>query len=254
MSARRMPSPPVVLPGRPPKEKTRTRGSASLVLSNRNCSLCGDGRGDWIRTSDLFVPNEARYQTAPRPDRAPEYDASGPRTQGGPRLFEPFMGEPPGAAFRGPPAALRSSLRVGLVTIVLFCSRSLSFRGCAGRPARSEARARAWGTDWSMTRAVSSRGEADLCHSSREGSAPPRSGMTPSTACAAASSTGAISSRLEWRYRRDAIESHRSRASAGRRPVGSRGRSACWSHGRRPRAVRCKSSRITNVWASCEWR
>jgi hypothetical protein len=26
------------------------------------------GRGDWIRTSDLFVPNEARYQPAPRPD------------------------------------------------------------------------------------------------------------------------------------------------------------------------------------------
>ena len=26
------------------------------------------GRGDWIRTSDLFVPNEARYQAAPRPD------------------------------------------------------------------------------------------------------------------------------------------------------------------------------------------
>ena len=27
-----------------------------------------DGRGDWIRTSDLFVPNEARYQAAPRPE------------------------------------------------------------------------------------------------------------------------------------------------------------------------------------------
>ena len=26
------------------------------------------GRGDWIRTSDLFVPNEARYQAAPRPE------------------------------------------------------------------------------------------------------------------------------------------------------------------------------------------
>ncbi len=33
------------------------------------------GRGDWIRTSDLFVPNEARYQTAPRPgeSNAAEY-------------------------------------------------------------------------------------------------------------------------------------------------------------------------------------
>ena len=25
-------------------------------------------RDDWIRTSDLFVPNEARYQAAPHPD------------------------------------------------------------------------------------------------------------------------------------------------------------------------------------------
>ena len=37
--------------------------------------LCGkerwefDGRGDRIRTCDLFVPNEARYQTAPHPDK-----------------------------------------------------------------------------------------------------------------------------------------------------------------------------------------
>ena len=26
------------------------------------------GRGDWARTSDLIVPNDARYQTAPHPD------------------------------------------------------------------------------------------------------------------------------------------------------------------------------------------
>ena len=25
-------------------------------------------RGDWIRTSDLFVPNEARYRAALRPE------------------------------------------------------------------------------------------------------------------------------------------------------------------------------------------
>jgi hypothetical protein len=30
-------------------------------------------RGDWIRTSDLFVPNEALYQAEPRPDKAPVY-------------------------------------------------------------------------------------------------------------------------------------------------------------------------------------
>ena len=28
----------------------------------------GNGRGDWTRTSDLVVPNDARYQTAPHPD------------------------------------------------------------------------------------------------------------------------------------------------------------------------------------------
>ena len=27
-----------------------------------------DGRGDWIRTSDLSVPNRALYQAEPRPD------------------------------------------------------------------------------------------------------------------------------------------------------------------------------------------
>ena len=26
------------------------------------------GRGDWIRTSDFFVPNEALYQAEPHPD------------------------------------------------------------------------------------------------------------------------------------------------------------------------------------------
>ena len=34
----------------------------------RGSAARANGRGDWIRTSDLFVPNEARYQTAPRPD------------------------------------------------------------------------------------------------------------------------------------------------------------------------------------------
>ena len=26
------------------------------------------GRGDWVRTSDLLLPKQARYQAAPRPD------------------------------------------------------------------------------------------------------------------------------------------------------------------------------------------
>ena len=29
------------------------------------------GRGDWIRTSDLSVPNRALYQAEPRPDEPP---------------------------------------------------------------------------------------------------------------------------------------------------------------------------------------
>ena len=32
----------------------------------------GDGRGDWIRTSDLSVPNRALYQAEPRPETWPD--------------------------------------------------------------------------------------------------------------------------------------------------------------------------------------
>jgi hypothetical protein len=34
-----------------------------MVLIRKN------GRGDWIRTSDFYVPNVALYQAEPRPDR-----------------------------------------------------------------------------------------------------------------------------------------------------------------------------------------
>jgi hypothetical protein len=30
--------------------------------------VCKGGRDDWIRTSDLFVPNEARYRAALHPE------------------------------------------------------------------------------------------------------------------------------------------------------------------------------------------
>ncbi len=57
----------------------RVAGSVDDVLGNEDrlagidpafrVSTVGlSGRGDWIRTSDLFVPNEARYQAALRPD------------------------------------------------------------------------------------------------------------------------------------------------------------------------------------------
>ena len=40
-----------------------------------NCHPCvrngpeGDGRGEWIRTTDPSVPNRVLYQAEPRPDR-----------------------------------------------------------------------------------------------------------------------------------------------------------------------------------------
>ena len=48
----------------------------SVLVRGQSSQLSGTaepyGRGDWIRTSDLFVPNEARYQAALRPE-AREY-------------------------------------------------------------------------------------------------------------------------------------------------------------------------------------
>ena len=60
------------------------------------------GRGDWIRTSDLFVPNEARYQTALRPDfgrgRMGQFrqgaSRKGEEGHFGPSGQRPFGGEP----------------------------------------------------------------------------------------------------------------------------------------------------------------
>ena len=57
----------------------RVAGSVDDVLGNEDrlagidpafrVSTVGlSGRGDWIRTSDLFVPNEARYRAAPLPE------------------------------------------------------------------------------------------------------------------------------------------------------------------------------------------
>lgn len=48
---------------------TSLEGRFSLEQNNPVFSILG--RGERIRTSDLFVPNEARYQTAPRPDSTP---------------------------------------------------------------------------------------------------------------------------------------------------------------------------------------
>ena len=53
------------------------RAINSVVMSrprkrDRSCdSLEGNGRGDWIRTSDPLRPRQVRYQAALRPDSAP---------------------------------------------------------------------------------------------------------------------------------------------------------------------------------------
>ena len=47
------------------------------------CYLCvrfgqlSGGRDDWIRTSDLCVPNAALYQAEPHPDNAAQFTAYG---------------------------------------------------------------------------------------------------------------------------------------------------------------------------------
>jgi hypothetical protein len=50
-----------------PKAKRRL----GIEFSNRRiCSKCKRmfGRGEWIRTTGLLVPNQALYQAEPRPD------------------------------------------------------------------------------------------------------------------------------------------------------------------------------------------
>ena len=57
--------------------KGSERGGPARECRGQEGRDASNGRGDWIRTSDLFVPNEARYQAAPRPDRTREYAFSG---------------------------------------------------------------------------------------------------------------------------------------------------------------------------------
>ncbi len=53
------------MPARPrrPEDSARSHEQARL-----NKSTIEDGRGDWIRTSDLLLPKQTRYQAALRPD------------------------------------------------------------------------------------------------------------------------------------------------------------------------------------------
>ena len=39
-------------------------------LSAQSQSLRWDGRGEWIRTTGLLVPNQALYQAEPRPEES----------------------------------------------------------------------------------------------------------------------------------------------------------------------------------------
>ena len=55
------------------------RRNGRSVRTGRNVlrRLAKSGRGDWIRTSGLSVPNRALYQAEPRPDGSPSYLKSG---------------------------------------------------------------------------------------------------------------------------------------------------------------------------------
>lgn len=67
-----------------------------------------NGRGDWIRTSDLFVPNEARYQAAPRPDPASQPMRNNAQ-------FRDFLNRGPYLR-AGPADSARSDRRLGRYT------------------------------------------------------------------------------------------------------------------------------------------
>ncbi len=45
------------------------RGIRALQFANAVVAKDENGRGDWIRTSDLLRPMQVRYQAAPHPDR-----------------------------------------------------------------------------------------------------------------------------------------------------------------------------------------
>ena len=67
---------PFTRQSQPPKKVRETGAlSSNAVPASRRATLRAAlleiGRGDWIRTSDLVVPNDARYQTALHPVEAP---------------------------------------------------------------------------------------------------------------------------------------------------------------------------------------
>src|SRR6476469_8941674 len=60
-----------------------------VIIGNDDCppdSPANDGRGDWIRTSDLHTPSVMRYQAALRPDLAAASRQGYPTRQGGGRV------------------------------------------------------------------------------------------------------------------------------------------------------------------------
>ena len=53
------------------------------ITAVRRTAYRKDGRGDWIRTSDLHTPSVMRYQAALRPDLAGASRQGYPTRQGG---------------------------------------------------------------------------------------------------------------------------------------------------------------------------
>src|SRR2546426_6262764 len=60
------PGPINTFPGWQVLGRTVKRGERAL---EGGAFLILDGRGEWIRTTDLTVPNRALYQAEPRPDK-----------------------------------------------------------------------------------------------------------------------------------------------------------------------------------------
>ena len=67
-----------------PASSTRWVGSTFVFQVSRE----RDGRGDWIRTSDLHTPSVMRYQAALRPDELPPRDIRAATAHLGRRIIQ----------------------------------------------------------------------------------------------------------------------------------------------------------------------
>ena len=63
-------------------------GHSTPTITDETLAIDGKiGRGDWIRTSGLSVPNRALYQAEPRPEEEPSLAVSAISAQGSPAVY-----------------------------------------------------------------------------------------------------------------------------------------------------------------------